>query len=102
MAKLPQYQSDDKNMQLLQNRWGSILNPIISNPSNNAMILKNITLLTGSNSIDHRLGKKLTGWRIVRQRSAANIYDNQDNNQLAELTLILVSDADCSVDIEVL
>lgn len=100
-AKLPQFQSDDKDFQLLQNRWGAILNPVIGNPSNNTLILKNVTLLTGSNTINHLLGRKLQGWRISRQRSAASIYDTQDSNTMQDLTLILVTDADVSVDLEV-
>lgn len=97
---LVNYQTDDRDFQLMQSNWSKQLNPLLNNPSNNAIILKEVQLTTGSNTINHRLGKKLTGWRIVRQRSAAQIYDDQDNNQMPALTLTLVSDANVSVDIE--
>lgn len=83
------------------NKWASILNPIVNNPANNSLILKNQALVIGSNVINHKLGRKLQGWKLVRVRAAANIYDNQDFNQMPQLTLYLVSDADVVVDIEV-
>lgn len=102
MAQLPQFQGyDDEAVQLLQNKWAAILNPIISAPQNNSLILKNVQLSVGDNSIDHRLGRTLQGWKIVRQRAAASIYDKQDTNQTPQLTLKLNSSAAVSVDLEV-
>lgn len=98
---LPQFQSDDTNFQLMQSKWASILNPIISSPANNSLILKNIHLAVGNNVIPHLLGRNLQGWKIVRQRGPASIYDNQDQQQLPQYMLTLVSSAAVSVDIEV-
>ena len=99
--RLPQFQSDDVTMQLLQNKWAAILNPIIANPATNASILKNVQLLTGLNTIPHLLGKELQGWVVVRQRAAANIYDTQDTNQMPRLTLLLNASAPVTVDLMV-
>lgn len=99
MASLPQFQGDDKG--LWQNSWKRILDPIVGSPTNNAQILKNITLTTGSNTINHKLGRVLQGWSFSRIRSACTAYDNQDNNQTPNLTLILVASADAVVDIVV-
>jgi hypothetical protein len=98
---LPQFKTDDQDLSLMQNRWASILNPLLSNPSLNSSILKNVSLSTGSNIIPHRLGRVLQGWRIVRQRASASIYDNQDNNQMPQFNLTLVSSAPVTVDLEV-
>ena len=98
---LPIIHADNKDMQLMQNQWASQLNPILKNPTNNKSVLKNVQLLTGSNTINHKLGQKLQGWSIVRQRSLASIYDNQDSNQQQNLTLVLISSADVVCDIEV-
>jgi hypothetical protein len=87
------------DLKMMQTRWRSILNPFLQNPANNASILKNISLKTGTNTVNTLLGRPLQGWSIVRQRSAASVYDNQDSNQSPELTLILQSNADVSVDI---
>lgn len=99
---LPIFKSSDQNLMLMQSSWTSQLNPLLSNPSNNTSILKNVQLISGTNTINHLLGKKLQGYRIIRQRALANIYDAQDSNQSPQLTLVLISDAPVSVDIEVL
>lgn len=101
MATLPVFQSNDQTFQLMQNSWVRVLNPIISNPSVNPTILKNITLKTGSNVINHLLGQKLVGWIVIRQRAEANVYDTQDTCQTPNLTLNLVSSADCVIDLMV-
>lgn len=98
---LPIYKDDNKNLMLLQNAWSSTLDPVINRVTNQANILKNISLVSGTNTINHLLGRKLQGWSIVRQRSAASIYDNQDANQMPALTLVLVSSANVVVDLEV-
>jgi hypothetical protein len=101
MPSLPQFQDDNQSFQMMQNRWASILNPLLINPSLQNIILKNVVLAIGSNTVNHLLQRKLQGWRLIRQRALANIYDTQDSNQKPELTLILVSDAVVTVDIEV-
>ena len=101
MASLPLQQTKDLPLSLLQTAWKAILDPIVSSPSNNVNLIKNVSLINGVTTINHKLGQKLTGYRIVRQRAAASIYDNQDNNTLPDKTLILVSNAAVVVDIEV-
>lgn len=86
---------------LAQDRWASQLNPLLTNPSLDSTVIKNVSLAVGNNVINHKLGRKLQGWRLVRQRAQANIWDAQDNNQMPELTLVLASDAIVSIDIEV-
>jgi len=97
MDKLPQKQTMDQ----LQTKWSAIINPVITNPANNSSILKNITLTTGTNVINHKLGQPLQGWNPVRIRAAATFYDLQDTNQTPDLTLVLVSSANVIIDLEV-
>lgn len=98
---LPIFISANKDLVMMQNKWSSQLNPFLINPSNNSSILKQISLTNGSNTINHLLGRKLQGYRLIRQRALANIYDLQDDNPSPALTLVLVSDANVIVDIEV-
>jgi hypothetical protein len=85
----------------MQTKWRSILNPLIGNPSLQSVILSNIPLVSGSNPVNHTLGRKLTGWRIIRINAAATIYDTQDQNTMPDLTLLLTSSAPCVVSLEV-
>lgn len=101
MPTLPQFQNDDNAFQLMQNRWGSILNPIINNPVNQSLLLKDIPLVAGSNTINHLLSRKLQGWSIIRINAAATVYDTQSTNQNPDQTLLLVSSAPCVVSLEV-
>lgn len=87
--------------EMAQTTWAQALDPIIANPMTNPSILKNVSLVAGTNVIDHKLGRRLQGWNSVRVRSAASIFDQQDSNQTPQLTLILVSSADVVVDLMV-
>lgn len=96
---LPVYKSDDTSLTLMQTAWATQLNPIIALPQSSGILLKQVSLKTGDNTIDHKLGRNLQGWQLVRVRAAATIYDKQDNNQLQSRTLILNSSAPVVVDI---
>ena len=101
MARLPIFQSSDKTFILLQNSWVPLLNPILSNELVNSSVLTDISLASGYNTINHLLGRVLQGWMICRQRGSASFYDLQDQNPMPNLTLILHTTADVSVDIVV-
>lgn len=95
--KLPQ----GLTLSLMQTRWAAILNPLLGNPSLNSVILGNVSLNNGTTVVNHLLGRKLTGWRIIRINAAATIYDQQASNQMPESTLVLVSNAVATVSLEV-
>ena len=88
-------------LSLMQTKWAGILNPLLGNPSLQSSILTGIALVSGSNVINHQLGRKLVGWRIIRIRASATIYDLQDTNTMPELTLLLHASADVTIDLEV-
>lgn len=88
-------------LSLMQTKWAQILNVLLRNPSLNCSILAKVPLAEGSNTINHLLGRRLTGWRIVRQRAAAEIYDTQDSNPNPTQTLLLTASAAAVVDLEV-
>lgn len=85
----------------MQSQWAAQLNPVLASPGTAPLILTNQALASGTNTVNHLLGRKLQGWRIIRKRAAADIYDNQDNNQMPDKTLILISSAAVVVDLEV-
>lgn len=101
MSALPKIHSQSKELMLLQTNWISKLNPVLANPTNQTSILKNITLRTGSNTVNHLLSRPLQGWIVVRRDGPATIYDKQASNQTPELTLVLVASAPVTISLEV-
>lgn len=100
-STLPTFQSDIREFQLMQSNWASAINPILAAPANKSILLKNISLVIGANTVNHGLGRQLQGWTIIRKRAPGNVYDTQDQNLMPALTLTLVSDAAMVVDLEV-
>lgn len=88
-------------LELMQTQWAQELNPLISNPTTKTTVLKNINLVTGTNVINHKLGRALQGWYLVRIRAATTVYDTQDANQTPTLTLVLNASAPAIVDLVV-
>lgn len=102
---LPQFQADKKTIetafQMMQNAWGAVLNKVIYRPQNNSILIPDVVLAVGPNTIQHSIGAPLVGWSVVRKSGGASIYDEQDTNDRPQSTLILVSDAVVTVTLEV-
>lgn len=95
---LPNIQSDDVEFQLMQNRWSAILNPLLAKPLSSANILKEISITTGVNTINHLLGRKMQGWIICDITASAILYRSQPMN---DKTLTISSNGDCVVNLVV-
>ena len=93
---LPYFQTSDKDLNLLQTQWGSQLNPLLAQPFSNGLILKTIQLTTGSNVINHLLGRTQQGWMITDQDASASVYRSAPFNSL---TLTLTSSANVTVNL---
>lgn len=94
-------QTMDRSLGFAQQSQAQALNPLLKNPVTGGIILEKVSLSVGSNTIPHKLGRKLVGWMLVRLRSGSSIYDNQDANTSPEISLVLVSSAAAVVDIYV-
>lgn len=81
--------------------WGTALNNVLDNEILYGNVLTNQALTTGSNTINHGLGRVLIGWWLVRIRALATVYDTQDSNPTPASTLLLTTSADVTVDIYV-
>jgi len=99
---LPIFQSESKEMSLLQTQWASQINPILALPQSKSIILKDVSLVSGDNVINHRLGRKLQGWVVTRMKdSFVQLYDKQSTNNMSDLTLVLNSSGSGLIDLEV-
>lgn len=99
MQSIAKVQTNNREVNQLQSNILSYLNTLGQNALLSGTILTEQSLVNGSNTINHKLDRKLQGWFIIRQRGPASIYDNQDSNTSPNRTLILISSADVSVDI---
>lgn len=101
LSQFQKVNSADRVLNTVQDNIAKVTNPIASNALVNGYVLHQVVLVTGSNSIEHKLGRNLQGWFITRLRGAASIYDAQDANPLPASFLLLQSSADVTVDIYV-
>ena len=79
-------------------KWAAEINPVLANPANNVLILKNVVLVSGNNVINHTLGTTQQGWFLTDIQGAATIYRNAPFNNT---TLTLHSSAGVTVNIGV-
>jgi len=91
--------TQDQELNRIQDNLIRTLNPVFDTPILAGNLLQSVPLVVGSNIVNHKLGRNLIGWMLTRQRSLANIYDNQDNNTMPSTSLILISDANVTIDI---
>lgn len=98
-AKFQKLVTQDRVINQLQQNVEQVLNPLLGQPLNSGNILTSISLNSGSNTIDHKLGRKLQGWFTVRVRSSATIFDTQDSNPTPQLNLLLTASANVVVDL---
>lgn len=100
MTILPQFQTKLLELSLMQNRWAEIIQPVVDKPFNSGLILESITVASGDNIINHKLGKKLQGWIVKRMRNGfIQLYDKQDSNIMPDRTLVLNSSGSGLIDL---
>lgn len=96
---LPIFQTNIRELSMMETQWASQLNPLIIAPLSNGQILSGIKITSGINTISHRLSRNLQGWFIVGINAAATIYDQQAFNTMPDKTLILNSSAPCTINL---
>lgn len=88
-------------LSLMQSSWAKDLDPVLSNPIVNGILLKNVSLTTGVNRIPHKLNRNLIGWIITRNRGPQYIYDQQDSEQMPAQFLKLYVGSNVKIDLYV-
>ena len=84
--------------ELANNIWAQSINPILANPTNQISIVSNVSLVTGKNIINHKLGHMMQGWFLTDIQGAATVYRSAPMNNL---TLTLTASAPVTVSIGV-
>lgn len=63
-----------KSLDLLQNQWKSILDPVVANPIVQGLQLSSIALTTSATTVPHTLGRVQQGWFITDYSAAATVF----------------------------
>lgn len=95
---LPVFQTNIRELSMLGTQWKAQIDPLLALPTSSPAILKNISLTTGENVINHKLGRTPQGWIIVDTNAAVNAFRSQPFNNL---TLTLNSSANATVTLMV-
>ena len=99
MHKIQRINTPNRILNMIQDNIANIVEPIASSPILDNVILEKVSLKTGSNSVVHKLNRKVIGWFIIRQRSAGTVYDTQDTNPDPQIYLRLTASANIVVDL---
>lgn len=90
MGPFQRVQTKDRELNQLQSNLANALNYPLTNPLLFGAQIRDIALKTGSNTINHGLGRKLQGWILIGINAAITLYDMQLVNP-SDQTLILVA-----------
>ena len=96
MSSLPLFKSDDLQFMLHQTKWKAALDPVLSSPLPQGSLIEGVSLISGTNTINHLLGRMMQGWFIVDIDSGALVYRSQPFNKLT-LTLTSSAPAHCAI-----
>lgn len=92
---LPKINGLGRGLELLQEQWKKVLEPVIAVPLNNGLIIQ-ASLITGNNIINTLLLRKQQGWMIIDQDAASSIYRSAPLN---DKTLTLNASAPANVSL---
>ena len=87
---LPLIQTTIRELSMMESQWKARLDPILSIPMLSGVQLTSVALVSGTNTINHRLDRIQQGWIITDEQSAATIYRSAPFN---DKTLTLTASA---------
>jgi spore coat protein U-like protein len=79
------YQNADSASNLQSNAQNTAIGALTNNPLNSGSLLDSVSLTAGSNSVSHKLGRKLQGYIICGQSAASNIYQESADTTILKL-----------------
>ncbi len=91
--------TENQDLNNMQENVEEVVAPWLKNPLLDGQILSSVSLAVGSNSISHKLGRKLQGWIVVDINAVSDIY--KETSSTPTLTLVLNSSAICTVSLYV-
>lgn len=96
MAQLPIFKDDNQSLMLMQTKWKSILDPVIAGQLTAGNFIQNVSIVPGTNVINHLLGRQQQGWFLTDQTAVPYIYRSQPFNST---TLTLSSSTSLTISL---
>jgi hypothetical protein len=91
--------TDDKDLQAFQDKMETFVVPFVTCAIIDGILHNDIQLQTGTVfTLEHRLGRALRGWIVVKKSAQADVWDSQATNQVKS-TLLLNSSANVTVSV---
>lgn len=96
---LPKFQGDgvSRIMSMMITQWSAQLDPLLAAPLANYVVLDNIKLVVGNNTINHKLGRKLVGYLVISKNAPVDVYDAV--SLMPNKTLTLVASAPVTISL---
>lgn len=91
--------SGGKVLDKVQENVDTALGPLQDSRIVEGLLLRNVQLTAGSNTVAHKLDRRLIGWIVVRKRANEQIWDEQDTNNAPKRTLKLQASGAVTVDL---
>jgi len=91
--------SGDRNISQLQSNVDQAVSDVIKAPILNGRLVDDVKLTSAPTRIEHKLGRKPSGYIIVKRNADAQVYDSLANEESPTLFLPLISSADVTVSI---
>lgn len=92
--------TDDPLQQRLQDSIAQSFSQLEKLPQLDSVIVKNVTLSAAiDNLVEHKLGREIVGWQIIRQNANAVVYESSTVNTTPSAFVILRTSAACTVTI---
>lgn len=73
------------------------LDPIVAIPWMSGVLLEGVSLTSGANTIEHKLGREIRGWFVVRIQAATATYPVETASDSANLSLTIGANATVSL-----
>jgi len=90
--------TEDPLLQRLQDAIAASFQQFEKLPQLDSVIIKDITLASGiDNQVEHKLGRSIQGWQIIRKDANANVWESATANTTPSSTIILRSSATVKV-----
>lgn len=96
MGLVTLFKSGDQSFDLFQSRLKAEVDPVLSNLLIQGSQLPNISITSGVNVINHKLGRRQLGWVVTDINAAISIFRSQPFN---DKTLTLTSNGACQLSL---